>query len=31
VLDREFAVLNGGVVTGKAFDDRVAWRSCCTH
>ena len=23
VLDREFAVLNGGVVTGKAFDDRV--------
>ncbi|ABP50050.1 MAG: M42 family metallopeptidase [Pyrobaculum sp.] len=23
VLDREFAVLNGKVVTGKAFDDRV--------
>jgi endoglucanase len=23
VLDRELAVLNGGVVTGKAFDDRV--------
>jgi putative aminopeptidase FrvX len=23
VLDREFAVLNGSVVTGKAFDDRV--------